>query len=147
MRATLDYPPIWLVFFLLLSWGLARALPGGFGGHGFWPGTGLIVAGLALMGGAALTMIRARTTVIPHQTPTALVETGIFAFSRNPIYLGDVLVLLGFVLRWDVAVALILVPALAAILQRRFILPEEARLRGAFGPAFDAYAARVRRWI
>lgn len=147
MRLTLDYPPLWLVLFLALAWGLSRWLPGGFGGYGFWPGTGLIAVGLGLMAVAAVTMMRARTTVIPHEMPSALVESGIFALSRNPIYLGDVLILLGFVLRWDVALALILVPALAAILHLRFILPEEARLRAAFGAAFDAYAARVRRWI
>ena len=147
MRLTLDYPPLWLVFFLALAWGLSQWLPGGFGGYGYWPGMALIVIGLGLMGVAAATMIRARTTVVPHETPSVLVDSGIFSLSRNPIYLGDVLVLLGAILIWNVATALLLVPALAAILHHRFILPEEARLRGAFGAAFDAYAARVRRWI
>lgn len=147
MRLTLDYPPVWLAAFLGLAWGLSRWLPGGFGGLGLLPGWALIVAGLALMGLAAGAMRAARTTIIPHEQPSALVEGGIFAFTRNPIYLGDVLILLGAALVWDVAAALPLAPVLGAILQRRFILPEEARLRAAFGPAFEAYAARVRRWL
>lgn len=147
VRLTLDYPPLWLAAFLAMAWGLSRWLPGGFGGLGYWPGWALIAAGLVLMGLAAATMRAARTTIIPHEQPSALVTGGIFARSRNPIYLGDVLILLGAVLVWDLAVALPLVPVLGAILRRRFILPEEARLRAVFGPAFDVYAARVRRWI
>jgi protein-S-isoprenylcysteine O-methyltransferase Ste14 len=45
------------------------------------------------------------------------------------------------------ALALVLVPVFMVLIQNRFILAEEARLKAAFGPAFDAWAARTRRWI
>lgn len=147
MRLTADYPPVWLAGCAAAAFGLARIVPGGFGGLGFWPGNALIVAGVALMVLAAARMLHARTTIIPHEAPAALVTGGIFALTRNPIYLGDVLVLLGLVLRWDALIALPLVPVLGLVLQKRFILPEEGRLRAAFGAAFKAYGARTRRWI
>jgi protein-S-isoprenylcysteine O-methyltransferase Ste14 len=147
MRLTLDYPPVWLALLLALAWMLSQWLPGGFGGYGFWPGWALIAVGFGLMGLAAGAMRAARTTIIPHEPPSALVTGGIFSRTRNPIYLGDLLILLGAVLIWDAAAALILVPVLAAVLHHRFILPEEARLRAVFGGAFERYAARVRRWI
>lgn len=147
MRLTLDYPPIWLAGCAAVALALARIAPGGFGGLGHWPGLALIGVGIFLMGLAAAQMLQARTTVIPHQQPAALVTGGIFTISRNPIYLGDVMVLLGLVLHWDVALALPLVAGLELVLRQRFILPEEGRLRAAFGESFDAYAARTRRWI
>ncbi len=75
-----------------------------------------------------------------------MIERGVYAWSRNPIYLADALILAGLALRWDVA-ALVLVPLFMAVIRRRFIDGEEAMLRDRFGPAFDAYAARVRRWL
>ncbi|SMY07754.1 methyltransferase family protein [Flavimaricola marinus] len=138
----LDIPPVWLVGALILAW-IDRRGEGGF----VWIGTLILMAGLVLMAAAVLQMMNARTTPVPHMQPRSLVSTGIFAISRNPIYLGDLMVLAGFCLRWGAWWSLILVPLLAWVLTRRFILPEEARLRSAFGPAFDAYAARTRRWI
>jgi protein-S-isoprenylcysteine O-methyltransferase Ste14 len=92
-------------------------------------------------------LVRARTTIVPRETPAALVTGGIFRFSRNPIYLGDALVLAGVVLWWDVPLAAPLVLLFILVIQTRFILAEEAVLRATFGPAFDAWAARTRRWI
>lgn len=90
---------------------------------------------------------RAATTVIPRQDPSSLITGGVYRWSRNPIYLADVLILLGFVLIWGRALGFVLVPVLAVLLDRRFILGEEARLRAAFGEKFDAYAQQARRWI
>jgi protein-S-isoprenylcysteine O-methyltransferase Ste14 len=92
-------------------------------------------------------MAAARTTVIPRRAPAALVTGGVFALSRNPIYLGDALVLAGAILWWDAPLALPLIPAFVAIITRRFILGEEAALARAFGPAWQAWSARVPRWI
>ncbi len=144
----LDLPPIWLALFLALGWAQARAVPlVSFGAAGDWIGGILVLAGLGLMGAAAFGMWRARTTIIPHQMPDAMVSRGVFGLSRNPIYLGDALVLAGLGLRWDSVLALLLLPLFVVVITRRFILGEEARLREKFGPAFDEYAARVRRWI
>lgn len=144
----LDYPPIWLAAFAGLAVLQARWLP--VGGGGDWTrlaGAGLVVAGLGLMGLAGLAFLRHRTTIIPHRQPDALITDGVFTVSRNPIYLGDVLVLAGIVLWLGAWPSLVLVPLLGWMLERRFIRPEEARLRAAFGGEFARYAARTRRWI
>lgn len=144
----LDYPPVWLLAFLALAWAQSALLPTRWAGD--WAATagGLVaLLGAGLMLAAIPAFLRARTTVIPHRTPSALVTSGLFRFSRNPIYLGDVLILAGLAMRWQAWPALLLVPLFVRILTRRFIEPEEARLRAAFGAAFDAWAARTRRWL
>ncbi|MGB8814483.1 MAG: isoprenylcysteine carboxylmethyltransferase family protein [Paracoccaceae bacterium] len=144
----LDWPPIWLVGFLVLVFALDRMVPFGImGPGGRWIGAGLVVGGIVLMLLAVGQMSRARTTVIPRRQPDALVTTGIFQWSRNPIYLGDAMVLAGAILWWDVPLAAPLLVVFMGVIERRFILGEEARLRAGFGPAFEAWAARVRRWI
>ena len=77
----------------------------------------------------------------------ALITTGIFRLSRNPIYLADLLILTGVSLIWGKFIGLILVPLLGWVLFRRFISGEEARLREIFGEEYTAYTARTRRWI
>jgi protein-S-isoprenylcysteine O-methyltransferase Ste14 len=145
---TIDLPPLWLLVFAAMTVLVDRVihLPL-FGGAGIRAGQLCIGVGVVLMGLAAITMLRARTTVIPHRDPAALVTHGVFSVSRNPIYLGDALVLLGVVLWRDAVLALPLVPLFMAVITWRFILPEEDRLRRAFGPQFEAWAARTRRWI
>lgn len=147
MRLTLDYPPVWLAGCAGLTWITGRLLP-----HGpDWlrlPGWLLIGAGLALMLIAALTLLWQGTTVDPHGQPRSLVTHGIFSLSRNPIYLGDALILAGLCLVWQAPLAgLLLVPGFMVVIDRRFIAREEARLRQLFPQAFAAYAARTRRWI
>ena len=143
----IDLPPVWLALFAALGWVQAAWLPlASFGAFGDWLGAGLVAAGLALAIAAAVEFRRARTTIIPHEMPTAIVTSGVYRLSRNPIYLGDALILAGLGLRWDSVLALALVPVFAAVITRRFILPEEARLRARFGAEYDAWAARVRRW-
>lgn len=140
----IDLPPVWLALCICIGW--VWPWPPSWRG---WPVSGMILiivaAMLALL--AVAEFRRARTTVIPHQVPSALVETGVFRFSRNPIYLADLLILAGLSLIWGSVVGLVLVPLLAAVLQKRFILPEEARLATAFGDDFEAYRHRTRRWL
>lgn len=146
----IDIPPIWLAAMCVLAWLQARYLSFGLGFDGAWIdilGAILIGAGLLLMLLAVFEMRKHRTTVIPHLEARRLVSSGIFALSRNPIYLGDGLVLLGLILRWDAVLALALVPVFLCILQRRFILAEENRLRLAFDGHFVEYCQNVRRWL
>ena len=145
----LDIPPVWLLAFVGLAWLQSERLPlGQFGGAWAELAGGLLVGGgvlLAIL--AVLEMRRHRTTPIPHMTASALVTSGIFGVSRNPIYLGDVLILAGCILYWDAVPSLVLLPLFGWLITDRFILPEEARLREGFGPAFEAYTARTRRWL
>lgn len=146
----IDIPPVWLGLFVLAAWGIGRASPAGLGFGPVAPGlvAGLSIgAGVILMGLAVVELRRWRTTVIPHREADHLVTTGIFRRSRNPIYLGDVLILVGFVFRFDAPLALPLVPLFVWLIERRFILPEEDRLRRRFRADFARYAQTTRRWL
>lgn len=143
----IDLPPIWLVAHLALAWALSLAPIRVFGAAGSWVGSGLVIAGVALMAAAIWEMAQARTTVIPRRNPAALVTSGVFQYSRNPIYLGDAMLLTGAILWWDAPLALPLVAVFVWVIQTRFILDEEARLTVSFGPEFDLWALRVRRWV
>lgn len=145
-----DLPPVWLGVTLGLAWAQARHWPMGLGFGGVWSdllGGLLVGAGLLLMALAVHEMRRQRTTVIPHKEADHLVTTGIFSRTRNPIYLGDVLFLAGMVLYWDAVLALPLVPILLWVLERRFVIPEENRLRRKFRADFARYAQKTRRWV
>ncbi len=149
MRKMIDVPPVWLALCLALVWLQGAYLPVG-PAPGLWVrilGALLILGGLAMIGLAAWELRRHRTTVVPHREPDALVTSGVFALSRNPIYLGDAMILAGCALRWHAWPSLILVPLFMALIARRFIDGEEARLRAVFGSAFDGYARKVRRWL
>lgn len=147
MRLTADYPPVWLAAFAGLGWLAGRIAPHGPPGQ-TGIGWGLVAAGLALMVAAAWRMLRHRTTVDPHGQPRALVTDGIFGLSRNPIYLGDALILIGLCLIFHAPLTVpILLPVFVAVISRRFIMVEEARLAAAFPADFAAYRSRTRRWI
>ena len=146
----IDLPPIWLAAMIALAWAQATWLPLGLGFGGAWAdfaGGILVGDGLILMVLAVHEMCRARTTVIPHREADKLVQSGIFSRSRNPIYLGDMLVLAGLILRLDAVLALPLVPVFLWILEKRFVIPEENRLRRKFRADFARYCQKTRRWI
>ena len=141
----IDLPPIWLAACLGCVWfgpKMAAFLPAQ-----AWIGAAFVGAGLILMLLAVFEMRRHRTTVIPHLEASHLVTSGIFARTRNPIYLGDVLVLTGLLLRWQAhPVLYLLIPLFIFVINRRFIGPEEKRLESRFGDSFAAYCATTRRW-
>lgn len=142
-----DIPPTWLLLHVAAAWALSTVSPQLFGTVGHWLGKLLVCLGILLMAAAIVTMARARTTVIPRRDPSALVTNGVFSWSRNPIYLADALILGGAILLLDAVLALPLIVLFCVLIQRRFIREEEARLTLAFGPEFDLWASRTRRWI
>ncbi len=150
MKSILDIPPLWLLFAILIAWVQARFAPMGLS---LASGATDLMAGVFIGGGvllialAALEFRRARTTILPHQVPAKLITSGIFARSRNPIYLGDAFILLGFVLRFDAVLSLVLVPIFIWWIERHFIIPEEDRMRRTFRSEFARYEQKVRRWV
>lgn len=112
-------------------------------------GIGLLAAGLAI-GVAAFLQFRKAATTINPMTPeesTALLTDGLYALSRNPIYVADVIIFLACALLVGNALAFLMVAFFAAYVQRFQIRPEERALRERFGAKFDAYCRRVRRWL
>jgi protein-S-isoprenylcysteine O-methyltransferase Ste14 len=146
MAKEIDFPPVWLAGFAAIGGIIGRIAPIEFNFNSII-GAALIVVGLFVMLVAAGQMVLARTTVIPHRDPSALVMGGVFSLSRNPIYVADALILAGLYLHWDALVALPLVAVFMGVITRRFIRPEEARLQAIFGDIYDEYRARTRRWI
>ncbi|MEP4248504.1 methyltransferase family protein [Tateyamaria sp.] len=150
MKNILDIPPVWLVMALLVAWCQGRFFPLGHSiDHPLTRTMGglLVGAGLILIGAAAFAFWRARTTIVPHQTPTHLLTTGIFARTRNPIYLADALILTGLILCFDALPSLVLVPLFVWWIERHFIVHEEDRMRHAFPVDFPRYALKVGRWV
>lgn len=146
----IDIPPVWLLLALVITWWIGQLQPAAMAVGG--PLTELL-GGLLVGGGivlillAAVEMRKQRTTIVPHMEADRLVTSGVFRRSRNPIYLGDALVLAGLALRWEVPVALLLVPLFMGTITARFIVPEENRLRRKFRADFARYCQNTRRWL
>ena len=96
-----------------------------------------------------MTVRRAKTTFNPLRpdTTTALVTTGLFAVSRNPMYLAMVVILVGWAIYLSSPVALIGPLVFVLYISRFQIVPEERALSVLFGARFDDYVSKVRRWI
>ena len=113
-----------------------------------------VASGLLILGGAALNIApkrrfrRAGTTVNPlrPQSGSALVQPGLHALSRNPMYLGHATLLFGVALLLGNAAAFAAVPLYVAGVARFQIVPEEWALRAKFGTACIGYCRWVRRW-
>lgn len=112
-----------------------------------WLGVVVALAGFLLEAAAARALVSAATPVRPFTAPNALVTTGPFAWSRNPLYVGMLILIAGVALALSLEWGLLLVPLLWLCLDRLVIPHEETALREAFGAAFDGYAQRVRRWL
>jgi len=150
MLKWIDIPPLWLAAFAALAWWQSRYMTLGLGFGGVWAdfaGGVLVGGGVLLLLLAAAEMRRQHTTIVPHRDADRLVQSGIFSRTRNPIYLGDVMIVAGFVLWWDAVLSLPLVPLLLWVLERRFVIPEENRLRRKFRADFARYCEKTRRWV
>ena len=144
----IDMPPFWLLAFAVLLWWLDALVPVQAGSDAVVNvGTGMVTGGCACILLAAWQFRVHKTTIVPHQTAKALITTGIYARSRNPIYAADALILAGLALRWDFWPGLVLVPVFMWVIQTRFIEAEEVRLDAAFPTEFAEYASKTRRWL
>ena len=150
-RGPLLPPPIWALLFGGAMVGAARLAPGlAFDApERAWIAGFLVAAGLGVDLSALLQFRRHRTTIDPTRPgrASALVTTGIYRHTRNPMYVGMAIVLTGVAVWTGSALALVLVPVFVWVLTAWQIRPEEAAMRTLFGEAFDAYAAAVPRWL
>ena len=144
------WPPILYAVMPIATFALGRLvpldwLPEGMALRGI--GGVLAVLGIGIAAAAIFRFRALGTPVDPTGRPTALSTGGIYRFTRNPMYLGAVVMFAGIALALRSSWLLLLVPALAILLEHLAIRREEAYLERRFGEAYRAYKARVRRWV
>jgi protein-S-isoprenylcysteine O-methyltransferase Ste14 len=150
--ANVRFPPplIYLGFLVAgIVIGRALALPGfGLGSTVATAfGWGLVLVGLVVNFSSAGMFRRSGTAIIPFKPASRLVTSGIYRWTRNPMYLGMALLYAGIAVLFESILALILLTVVIAIIDSQVIAREEAYLGRQFGDEYRAYKARVRRWI
>jgi protein-S-isoprenylcysteine O-methyltransferase Ste14 len=128
------------------SWGPVVPLPAGVANLAPWI---LVVVALAFDGLALLAFRSARTTVDPLRPAraSALVTTGVYRITRNPMYVGLGTLLLAWATHLAALVPFVGPAVFVAYVTRFQIVPEERELARIFGADYERYAARVRRWL
>lgn len=145
-------PPLVATLFGLLVWFAARHLPGALALALEWRiGLALVVllAGIAVCLAGVFSFRRARTTVNPlkPETASALVSSGVYRYTRNPMYLGFATVLIAWSILLAWPPALLGVLGFVMYMNRFQIGPEERALARLFGREFAQYCSQVRRWL
>lgn len=142
-------PPMFLGVAVLLMLAIDRVLPAKeiFRSPLSYYGAILVAVGLWLVFSVRAMFRRAGTTIKPFEESSTLVVDGPFRLTRNPIYLGMVLALVGFGVLLGSLTPFLVVPAFAFLIDQSFIQAEEAMLARKFGKQFEDYKRRVRRWL
>jgi protein-S-isoprenylcysteine O-methyltransferase Ste14 len=114
-----------------------------------WNVLGLIPLGIGVGANfvASNLFSQLNTTIKPFSEPNMLITSGLYRFSRNPMYLGFGLILAGIALLLGTMLPFLIVPGFMLLLETRFIREEENRLAQKFGPDWLVYRQQVRRWI
>ncbi len=110
-------------------------------------GIALMVLGFATILLMARSFRKHETTIIPDGQPSTLMEGGLFAYSRNPIYVAMAVLLIGSGLAIGHIAALIVVPLFVLLVQQIWIVKEEENLEAEFGQIYRNYKIKVRRWL
>jgi protein-S-isoprenylcysteine O-methyltransferase Ste14 len=148
----LKVPPVAVVLVAgALMWAAAWAVPAlNYPFAARYPVAAMLALAGVLSGLCGVVSFRlAHTTVNPMkpEAATSLVVAGIYKLTRNPMYLGLLLALLGWAIYVSNALSFVWLPAFMLYMNRFQIAPEERALAARFGPAFDDYKARTRRWL
>ena len=145
----LPWPPMIYAVAALAAFALGRLVPFAF----VWDrtialtGAAVLFAGVILDFWAMATMWRKKTNILPHRGADALITSGPFRFTRNPIYLGNTVAMLGLSVYLDNGWFALLGFGAAIAIDRLAIRREEAHLAARFGEAWLAYAAHTPRWL
>lgn len=113
----------------------------------FWPGLALVVVAFALMLWGRRTLTSAGTNVDPKRPTTAIVTSGPYRFTRNPLYLGLALAYLGITLAVNTWWGIVVLAPLLLIMHAGVVRREERYLENKFGESYRQYRARVRRYL
>jgi protein-S-isoprenylcysteine O-methyltransferase Ste14 len=145
-------PPVVTLLFIAAGWALNHLMPLGPGGASL-PLESAVIGGLIIACAVAIVffalrgMIRARTTFRTGEKADALVYTGVYKRTRNPIYLSFTFFTLGLGIATANPWMVVLAPALLLYLQERVVKREEAYLKERFGAEYADYMRKVRRWL
>jgi protein-S-isoprenylcysteine O-methyltransferase Ste14 len=143
-------PPVYLLLTLAASVTLHYTVPFAYLLQGVFPrviGFALIVVGVATSAAGAAAFKKAGTAVRPFEPAAVLVRAGLYRYSRNPMYVGLLLVTIGAATVLGTASAFVPPVVFFFILRSQFVLPEEEFLHRAFGDAYSTYTQQVRRWL
>lgn len=142
-------PPVYLLMWAAAMKLLATYEPVGmtFDSPYTWLGLPVLLCGLALAIAANRNFVRNETALRPFTKSTALVQSGVFKISRNPMYLGMTLVLMGAGMLQGSWSALLFVPLFPVLIECLFIRKEEELLKETFGQVYLDYQKNVRRWL
>jgi protein-S-isoprenylcysteine O-methyltransferase Ste14 len=151
MRSSRVPPPLWMMLFAASEWLANRFLPIASLIRAPYTrlGVGLMVLALVPAVSAVVQFRRARTTLHPHhpERASALVTDGVYAWTRNPMYLSLWLLVIGWSVRLGALSGMIIALCFGPLLTRAQIRAEEQALAGRFGDAYASYRAKVRRWF
>jgi protein-S-isoprenylcysteine O-methyltransferase Ste14 len=143
------HPPLVALLFIVIAYFLGRFIPLPFLVPPAlrYAGLGVTLIGFLLGVGAFVEFRKSRTTLDPHGSSTQLVTAGVFRFSRNPIYLGFLLMIIGLPLNSGIYWGFVSAPLFMITLTRLVIEREEAYLEKKFKGQYADYKSRVRRWL
>jgi len=151
MRPSPVHPPLWMLIFASVMWALNRYCPLLAVIPDRWRHLGWFVVAVAFIAPVAafVQFRKARTTARPHapEQATTLVTWGVYSWTRNPMYLGLSVLLLGWAIRLGTLSPFLGPLLFVPLIQRVQILPEEHALRLKFGEQYDGYCRRVNRWL
>lgn len=141
-------PPVYFVTAILsmavlhILFPIKRILPAAYSSGGV-----LILIGMSLILWAVRLFTKAGTTIKPFEASTKMIVSGPYRWSRNPIYLGLAIILLGIGLALGTLTPFVIVPLFVWLIQKNVIAHEEAMLDKSFGAAYAEYKKRIRRWL
>lgn len=144
---TIPWPPLILVSALVGSWLVTQIVPVPLPAALVPLGILMMISALGVDVVAMITMRRAKTTILPHRGSQNLITHGIFGVSRNPIYVANVVIIVGFGLATGSLWPMLAAPIAAFAMQKLAIEREEAHLSANFPEEFAAYRKKTRRWL
>ena len=149
MRIEKLMPTMWLLIAIVIEVILHLVLPIAKIVPRYWNVLGIIPLALGVVINllADRAFREANTTVKPFEKSAALQTDGVFQVSRNPMYLGFVLVLIGIAVLLRSLTPYLVVIGLAVLMQRVYIVVEESKLASEFGAQWESYRRRTRRWL
>ncbi|XOV79649.1 MAG: methyltransferase family protein [Aestuariibacter sp.] len=147
-------PALLLLIFMLICWAIYSVVPALAGLPSALPYANTVsglflLMGLLVISAGVYEFRRFKTTVNPlsPEQATNMVRSGIFSFSRNPMYLGMLFILIATVINMFHLLTLMLIPAFVLYMNAFQIKPEERILKAQFGQEYEQYLLTTRRWL